>query len=262
MGRINKAKSRILLFAGVLFFITLFSVPPVSSCISAQDAEEIIRKVDQKMRGEYSYQELEMKIVRPDWERSIVMKSWSRGSDYALILITAPAKEKGQVFLKRGTEMWNWLPSIERMIKIPPSMMMQSWMGSDFTNDDLVRESSIIKDYEHRLLGEVEYDGVTCWKLELIPKEEAPVVWGRILTWIDKDYNQRKVEYYDEDGNLVNTMYLTDIREMDDRKMPTHWEMIPADEEGKKTVINVLTAEYNEPVPESFFSQQNMRRIR
>ncbi len=229
---------------------------------NGQEAEEIIRKVDQKMRGEYSYQELEMKVVRPDWERSVSMKSWSKGSEYALILITAPAKEKGQVFLKRETEMWNWVPSIERMIKIPPSMMMQSWMGSDFTNDDLVRESSIIKDYNHVLVGEEEYDGASCWKIQLNPKEEAPVVWGKIITWIDKDYNQRKVEYFDEDGKLINMMYLSDIKQMDDRKMPTHWEMIPAQEEGKKTVINVLKAEFNDPIEESFFSQQNMRRVR
>jgi len=230
--------------------------------VLGQEAEEIIREVDKKMRGETSYQELEMKIVRPEWERSVSMKSWSKGSDLALIYITAPAKEKGQVFLKRDTEMWNWVPSIERMIKIPPSMMMQSWMGSDFTNDDLVRESSIIKDYFHKLAGEDEVDGDECWKIELTPKEDAPVVWGKILAWIDKDYNQRKVEYYDEDGYLVNTMFLTDIKQMDDRKMPTHWEMIPSEEEGKKTVINVLLAKFNNTIEDSYFSQQNMRRVR
>ncbi|MBS0000705.1 MAG: outer membrane lipoprotein-sorting protein [Cyclobacteriaceae bacterium] len=259
MGRYKRI---IRYFAALLLWLNTGIVIGKGPDVSAQDAGEIIRKVDQKMRGEYSYQELEMKIVRPEWERSITMKNWSKGSDYALILITAPAKEKGQVFLKRGKEMWNWVPSIERMIKIPPSMMMQSWMGSDFTNDDLVRESSIIQDYDHYLDGEVEYDGVPCWKIELIPKEEAPVVWGKILTWIDKDYNQRKVEYYDEDGYLINTMYLSGIREMGDRIMPTHWEMIPADEEGKKTVINVMKAEFNDPIPDSFFSQQNMRMIR
>jgi len=244
-----------------------FSLPMIFLMLIAtgawsQDAEEIIRKVDQKMRGEYSYQELEMKVVRPDWERSVSMNSWSKGSESALILITAPAKEKGQVFLKRETEMWNWVPSIERMIKIPPSMMMQSWMGSDFTNDDLVRESSIIKDYNHRLINEEEYRGVSCWKLQLDAKEDAPVVWGKIICWIDKDYNQRKVEYYDEDGKLINTMFLSDIKQMDDRKMPTHWEMIPAEQAGKKTVIDVLKAEFNNPIDDSFFSQQNMRRIR
>ena len=159
----------------------------------AQDALEIIKKVDQKMRGNYSYQEMEMKIVRPDWERSITMKSWTKGTTYAIILITAPAKEKGQVFLKRDKEMWNWVPSIERKIKIPPSMMMQSWMGSDFTNDDLVRESSIVVDYEHNYLGEEDINGITCWKLELDPKPEAPVVWGKIISWVDKEYNQLSI---------------------------------------------------------------------
>ena len=228
----------------------------------AQDALEIIKKVDQKMRGNYSYQEMEMKIVRPDWERSITMKSWTKGTTYAIILITAPAKEKGQVFLKRDKEMWNWVPSIERMIKIPPSMMMQSWMGSDFTNDDLVRESSIVVDYEHNYLGEEDINGITCWKLELDPKPEAPVVWGKIISWVDKEYNQLKVEYFDEDGYLVNIMNQTDIRKMDDREIPTHLEMIPADEEGKKTVINILSASFDDPIPENFFSQQNMQRVR
>ena len=234
----------------------------LSGLMHAQDALDIIKKVDQKMRGNYSYQEMEMKIVRPDWERSITMKSWTKGTTYALILITSPAKEKGQVFLKRDKEMWNWVPSIERMIKIPPSMMMQSWMGSDFKNDDLVRESSIVVDYEHNFLGEEDINGISCWKLELDPKPEAPVVWGKIIAWIDKEYNQLKVEYFDEDGYLVNIMDQTDIKKMDDREIPTHLEMIPADEEGKKTVINILSATFDDPIPENFFSQQNMQRVR
>jgi hypothetical protein len=234
----------------------------LSGLTYAQNALDIIKKVDQKMRGNYSYQEMEMKIVRPDWERSITMKSWTKGTTYALILITSPAKEKGQVFLKRDKEMWNWVPSIERMIKIPPSMMMQSWMGSDFKNDDLVRESSIVVDYEHNFLGEEDINGISCWKLELDPKPEAPVVWGKIIAWIDKEYNQLKVDYYDEDGYLVNIMNQSDIKKMDDREIPTHLEMIPADEEGKKTVINILSATFDDPIPENFFSQQNMQRVR
>jgi len=243
----------------ILMIIVLLAF---SELTRAQEALDIIKMVDQKMRGNYSYQELEMKIVRPDWERSITMKSWSKGTTYALILISSPAKEKGQVFLKRDKEMWNWVPSIERMIKIPPSMMMQSWMGSDFTNDDLVRESSIVVDYEHNYLGEEEVNGKVCWKLQLDPKPEAPVVWGKIIAWIDKEYNQLKVEYYDEDGYLMNIMHQSDIRRMDDRDIPTHLEMVPADEEGKKTVINILSAKFDDPIPENFFSQQNMQRVR
>ncbi|HLF34504.1 MAG TPA: outer membrane lipoprotein-sorting protein [Cyclobacteriaceae bacterium] len=230
--------------------------------VRAQDALEIIKKTDAKSRGDYSEQEMRMTIVRPDWTRSITMKSWTKGASYSLILITAPAKEKGQVFLKREKEMWNWVPSIERMIKIPPSMMMQSWMGSDFTNDDLVRESSVVIDYVHTLLGSENIDGADCWKLELIPKPDAPVVWGKVIVWIDKNYNQRKAEYYDEDGYPVSTMHLTEIRKMGDREIPTRMEMIPEGVEGKKTVIEILAAVYNKPIAESYFSIQNMKMIR
>lgn len=230
--------------------------------VRAQDALEIIKKTDAKARGEYSEQEVRMTIVRPDWTRSISMKSWSKGSDYALILVTAPVKEKGQVFLKREKEMWNWLPSIERMIKIPPSMMMQSWMGSDFTNDDLVRESSVVVDYTHTLMGNEVVDGADCWKLELIPKPDAPVVWGKVIIRIDKNYNQRKAEFYDEDGYLVNTMLLTEIRKMGDREIPTRMEMIPEGEENKKTVMEILSAVYEKPIPDSYFSIQNMKMVR
>jgi outer membrane lipoprotein-sorting protein len=180
-----------------------------------------------------------------------------------MILITAPAKEKGQVFLKRDKEMWNWVPSISRMIKIPPSMMSQSWMGSDFTNDDLVKESSVIVDYNHSFIGEEKIDGRDCYKILLIPKKDAAVVWGKIILWITKkDYLELKVEFYDEDGYLMNTQYLSDIKTLGGRTLPTHWEMIPANEKGKKTIIELLKADFTTPVPESFFSQQNMKRLR
>ena len=191
------------------------------------------------------------------------MKNWTLGNDYSMIYITAPAKEKGQVFLKRQNEMWNWVPSIERMIKIPPSMMMQSWMGSDFTNDDLVKESSLVKDYSHKLVGEETIDGYDCYKAELIPHHDAPVVWGKILMWVSKeDYYWLKAEYYDEDNKLVNTEILSDIQQMDDRKMPTRLEMIPADEKGNKTILIFKDIKFNVNLDESFFSQQNMKRIR
>lgn len=230
---------------------------------NAQDITEIIRKADEKFRGESSQGTMTMIIERPTWSREVTMKNWTKGNDYSLIYITAPAKEKGQVFLKRQSEMWNWVPTIERMIKIPPSMMMQSWMGSDFTNDDLVRESSLVEDYDQKLIGEETIEGYECYKVELIPKDDAPVVWGRLIMWVSKkDYLWLKAEYYDEDGYLVNTEILSDIKKMDDRIMPTRMEMIPADEEGNKTILIFEEIEFNVDLDESFFSQQNMKRIR
>jgi outer membrane lipoprotein-sorting protein len=185
------------------------------------------------------------------------------GTEYSLIYITAPAKEKGQVFLKRNSEMWNWVPSIDRMIKIPPSMMMQSWMGSDFSNDDLVKESSLVKDYEHKLLGKEQLEGYECYKIELIPHEDAAVVWGKIIMWISsKDLLWLKAEYNDEDEELVNTEILSDIKQMDDRIMPTHLEMIPADKPGHKTIMVFEDIDFNIDIDESFFSIQNMKRIK
>ncbi|SHE75994.1 Outer membrane lipoprotein-sorting protein [Mariniphaga anaerophila] len=229
----------------------------------SQDIAEIIRKADEKLRGESSRGQTTMIIERPNWSREISMKSWTLGNDYSLIYITAPAKEKGQVFLKRENEMWNWVPTIERMIKIPPSMMMQSWMGSDFTNDDLVRESSLEKDYNHKLLGEETIEGYNCYKVELIPKPDAPVVWGKILMWVSKkEYHWLRAEYYDEDEKLVNIEILSDIKKMDDREMPTRLEMIPADKDGHKTTLIFDEIKFNVAQDESFFSQQNMRRVR
>jgi len=242
---------------------TLVLLTFLISSVNAQDIKEIIRISDEKFRGTSSEGEMTMIIQRPTWSREVSMKNWSLGTEYSLIYITAPAKEKGQVFLKRDKEMWNWVPSIERMIKIPPSMMMQSWMGSDFTNDDLVRESSIVEDYNHKLIGEEKIGGYDCYKAELIPLDDAPVVWGKVIMWVSKtDYYWLKAEYYDEDGNLVNTEVLSDIKQMDDRKIPTRMEMIPADEEGNKTIIIFNNIKFKVKLDESFFSQQNMKRIR
>ena len=204
-----------------------------------------------------------MTIERPSWSHTISMKSWALGNEYSLIYVTAPAKEKGQVFLKRKNEMWNWIPSIERMIKIPPSMMMQSWMGSDFTNDDLVKESSIVKDYTHKLLGEERIQDFDCYKIELIPTEEAPVVWGKMIMWISKqDKLWLKAEYYDEDGFLVNYEILSDVKMMDDRIIPCRMEMIPADKEGHKTIMIFENTDFDVPLKEDFFSIQNMKKIK
>lgn len=234
-----------------------------ATAVNAQDIKEIIRQADEKFRGNSSRGEMTMIIERPSWSRTVSMKSWTLGNDYSMIYITAPAKEKGQVFLKRQKEMWNWVPSIERMIKIPPSMMMQSWMGSDFTNDDLVKESQLASDYHHKLLGEEEIEGYPCYKIELIPHDDAPVVWGKVVMWISKnEYHWLKGKYYDEDGYLVNTEILTDIKMMDNREMPTRLEMIPADEEGHKTILIFDKIEFDVKINENFFSQQNMKRIR
>lgn len=244
-------------------FLLLILALTTTSYAQQLSAKDIIQKADERMRGNASYAELTMDIIRPEWKRSMSMKSWSKGSDYALVYVVSPAKDKGTVSLKIANEMWNWLPSIERSIKVSPSMMMQSWMGSDFTNDDLIRQSSIVHDYEHTLLGEETFQDVQCYKIQLTPKPEAPVVWGKIVTWITKEnFNQLKAEYYDEDGSLVNVMTGYDLKMLDGRLLPTRWEMVPANEPGNKTVMTYTNIDFDIRLDDAFFSKQNMNRVR
>jgi len=225
--------------------------------------KEIIKKADDKNRGLSSKGEMTMTIVRSDWSRAVSMKAWSKGTDYSMVLITSPPKEKGQVFLKRGNEMWNWVPTIAKMVKLPPSMMLQSWMGSDFTNDDLVKQSSIVTDYNHKLLGKETIRGLECYKIELIPLPDAAVVWGKIISWITTNgFDLWKSEYYDEDMDLINVENAYDIKKMGDRNIPTRMEIVPVTKKGQKTVLEISTMQFNIPIEESFFSQQNMKKVR
>lgn len=240
----------------VLFIISSF-------WLYAQDATEIVRKAYEKIRGKSSYSEMTMRIIRPSWERTLSMKTWSKGTKYSMVLITAPAKEKGQAFLKRDKEMWNWQPQINKMIKLPPSMMMQSWMGSDFTNDDLINESSIIDDYKHTLKKEILYKGENCYYIELIPKTNAAVVWGKILMFISKDgYHIFKTTYYDEFGDLIKTELASDVKIMDGMEMTTTFTTIPADKKNQKTILIMNNVDIGKQIDDGFFSQQNMKRLR
>ena len=245
-----------------LLVIFLFSV---AVNLPAQDltAVEIVQKSIDLINGRTNQGETQMTIVRPKYERTIAMKSWSLGSDYFMIYITEPARDKGQVFMKRGKDMWNWMPSVSRMVKIPSSMMAQSWMGSDFTNDDLVKMNSLEKDYTQKILGEDEIGGLPCYKIELIPRPESPVVWGKVVIWIAKDHwYQMQTEFFDEDMKIVNRMESSEITQFGDRKLPAKMVMTPVNKKGQKTIIVTRKMEFDVDLDDDFFSQQNMKRIR
>lgn len=247
-----------------LFSISLLLGPALMILAQDLSPKEIIRTADEKFNGERtSTSIMAMTIVRPTWERSIEFKNWTSGREYALTLITAPAKDKGQSFLKRQNEMWNWNPTISRLIKLPPSMMSQGWMGSDYTNDDILKESSVVNDYDHQLVGEELYEGRLCYKIKMVAKEDAAVIWGHQVRWIDKkDFLFMKSELFDEDGYLVRTELGSDIKTMDGRLIPTRIELIPAEDADQKTIIEIKEIEFNAPIQDSFFSQQNMKRVR
>jgi outer membrane lipoprotein-sorting protein len=242
-----------------LSLIAFFS----GSFLLADNPREIIRKMEDNMRGDASYSELTMETVRPRYTREVSMKTWNLGDDYALILITAPARDKGTSFLKRGNEIWNFVPNIDRTIKMPPSMMAQSWMGSDFTNDDLVHGVSTVDDYTHQLLRSEPLDGLDCFVIEMIPKPDAPVVYDKVIYWVAKQhYLPVKVENYDEFGDLASTINFKDIREMGGRMIPAVMEMIPATRSGHKTILTTLKADYNVKFDQEFFTLQNLTNLR
>ena len=232
--------------------------------LKAQDATAIVKRANEKMQGEKSsFSNMTMRVVRPTWERTVGFKSWTLGNDLSMVLITSPAQDKGQSFLRREREMWNWNPTISRMIKLPTSMLSDGWMGSDFTNDDLLNQSSVVVDFTHEIVGSEIIGERECYKIELIPKEDAPVVWGKIFMWISKkDDLQMKTEYFDEDDFLVKTEVVNKIGVMDGRTIPILMELIPADEEGHKTVIEIQDIQFNINLSTNYFSQQNMKRLR
>lgn len=226
-------------------------------------ATDIVKKADDNMRGKTSQADITIKIIRPTWSREMTMKAWSKGDDYSMILITSPAKEKGTVFLKRTKEVWNWIPSIERNIKLPPSMMSQSWMGTDFTNDDLVKEASSVVDYDHTLLGKDSVLDKDCYKIQMIPKPSAAIVWEKVIVWIDiLDYLQLKAEFYDEDGALVNIMNSSDIKVLGGRKITSKIEMFPVDKKGNSTVIIYNDIVFDVPINDNFFTTRNMKQLK
>ncbi|MDR1975311.1 MAG: outer membrane lipoprotein-sorting protein [Bacteroidales bacterium] len=229
-----------------------------------QDTKEIVAKAENLLRGEKtSYSEMQMQIVRPKYTRTLEFKSWAETDGNSMTLITAPAKEKGQSFMKMGNNMWSWNPTIQRLMKMPPSMMSQGWMGSDFSNDDILKESSLVKDFTHTLIASETVGGMQCYKIQLIPLPNADVVWGKILIWISKDdYFEMKVEFYDEDNVLVKTHTASNIATFDGRKLPSITEIVPADQPKNKTIITIKTIKFNIAIDKNFFSQQNMKNLK
>lgn len=237
---------------------------PVGVMAQEIDAREVVKKTDELLRGRTNQGTYEMTITTPAWQRTLKIKSWQDGQDKTFIRILAPAKDAGVGFLKLKNEMWTYLPSVERTIKIPPSMMMQPWMGSDFTNDDLVKESSIVEDYVHRHIGSEKLGEDESFKIESIPKPDAPVVWGKIVYWVRKsDFMPQKAEYYDENGKRVRRLTYSRISRMHDRTIPTLWEMVPLTEEkkGRKTIIRILDVEFNAPI-DDVFNMKNLQRTK
>lgn len=234
---------------------------PLCFCAFSQTAEEIIQKAEDSIKGDSAHGTIEMTVVTPNYTRAMRMESWWEGNEKALIVIQSPKKEAGNKWLKIGNEMWNYLKNTETTIKIPPSMMLQSWNGSDFTNDDLVRESNLAKDYTQELLGEEELEGDKCWKIELAPRPEAPVVWGKLLYRVrKKDFLPARVDYYDEKGKLIRYLTFSDYKAVGNRFIPARWVMHDNINEGEYTEFKIIEMDFNVNIPGRIFSFRELER--
>jgi len=224
------------------------------------DAKAIMDRVDRLLRGDSSHGTVEMRVTTRRWKRTLVLDIWSEGLDKVLIRILEPRKEEGTTTLKVGSQIWNYLPKIDRTIRIPTSMMMGSWLGSHFTNDDLVKDSRLIRDYEIQMEFEGDREGVQVYEIDLRPHEDAAVVWGRILYQIRQDDLMPVwARFYDEHGELKRTMRFSDYQIMGNRKVPARMTLVPADHPEELTELVYRELLFDIPIPRRTFSLGALR---
>lgn len=234
-----------------------FSSPKIQD--KTNRAEEIVKKIDELYRADTSKAVVEMEITTPHWKRTLKMDAWSRGMDKTFIRILEPKKEHGIATLRIGNEMWNYLPKTNKVMKIPPSMMMSSWMGSDFTNDDLVKEFTFLDSYHFELTTPENPEQGTVY-VKCTPKEGLPIVWGHIVIAV-KESNTMPLwqKYYDEKGKLMREMVFKEVKTFGDREIPSILELIPQSKEGHKTELRYLEAQFNIQLDEEIFTLRNLR---
>lgn len=243
-----------LLSQSVLLFFLLLNGDLASA--SALDLHKLIRTVEQQYSGESSEIEVEMTVKTGHWERQLTMQSWSLGRERFLVRILAPAKEKGVATLKVEREVWNYLPKVDRVIRIPPSMMGGAWMGSHITNDDLVKANHIDEEYDFTLLAEDSQR----WKIEGIPKPEAPVIWGKIVYQLQKQpLVPVRIEYFDEEGVLVRQIDFDDVQTVSGRTIPLRMTVLPVEKPQEKTVMQYLKVQFDVELAEDFFSLRQLK---
>lgn len=252
----RKISKRVLIWGGV----TLWMVASGLALAETPDARAIVSQVEQRLWGNTSQGRYAMTIATPYWQRTLVLQVWMQRPDKSFISIRSPAKEAGVASLRIKDEMWNYLPKVERTIKVPPSMMLQAWMGSDFTNDDLVKESSMIDDYTHELVAAENINGESVYRIKSVPKPNAPVVWGKLIYRVrQSDLMPLSFAYYDERDRLIKSLTFSEVREMDGRKVPTRWEMQSTEKPENSTVILLEEVTFDKPIPRKIFTLRHLR---
>ena len=236
----------------------LVSLLFIISSLLADEAHDIMKKLDNNMRGKNIYMNMSMSITSMGHKRTMKMETWAQGTKKSFVKIIYPPKDRGITFLSLDNQMWQYVPKIERIIKIPPSMMLQNWMGSNITNDDMVKQSSIVEDYDAKILKR-EGSVVT---IELIPKEDAAVVWGKIITNIDTEtYTSNKDIFYDEDGEEVRIFTYDKVKKFGEYFLPTYWRVAPVDRKDNYTEIVLEDVKYDTKISDQYFRKSALKRF-
>lgn len=234
-------------------------VLPYSRRTTAEDAAELVQAAVEYYRGKASVATVDMTIHRPDWERTMTIKAWTKGQKDSLFFIAAPPKDKGNGTLKTGREMWTYNPKVNRIIKLPPSMMSQSWMGSDFSNNDLAKSESIIEDYTHSLESTETMDAKKVYVIKSMPKPTAPVVWGMQKLKIREDHVLLSEEFYDEEFKLVKAMTGRKIEILGGKLFPKIWKMQKAEARDEYTMLDYKELEFKDDLPDRLFTTSSLR---
>lgn len=240
----------------VLIMINLFFAATLQAQMTA---ETIVQNAFDYWRGEASVSTAVMTVHRSGWERSMTIKAWTRGDSDSLFVVTAPAKDRGNSTLKAGNGMWIYNPKVNRVIKLPPSMMSQAWQGSDFSNNDLAKTDSLVKDYVHTLAGTSVHQGKTVYTIQSIPKPDAPVIWGMIRLKIREDHILLAEEFFDEDQKPVKIMTAWDIQMTGDKLFPMKWKMRRSTAADEYTLLSYETIEFKKSLSNRIFTRTNLK---
>lgn len=249
----------------ILVLTLCFFSPLVSSAETSPgdpSPRDLIRQVMNHWRGQSSYSEMTMTIHRPDWQRSMSMRSWTKGEKTSLIRVTRPKKDAGNATLTKDNNMWTFAPKVNRIIKIPSSMMSQNWMGSDFSNKDISKSTDIIDQYEHKLLETRQQNGHTIYVIKSIPHEDAAVVWGKEVLTIRDDYVLLEQQFWDQDGILVKTMKTLEIKTLGGRAVASRIRMGKVATPNEWTEISVQDIRFDQSHENSLFTLSNLRNPR
>ena len=244
-----------------LLAIMLLAIP-VFAATEERDAKAIVRDAMDHWRGLSSYTEITMVIHRPDWERSMTMRAWTKGQDKSLVRVVEPKKDRGNGTLMDKKNMWSFSPKINRVIKISSSMMGQRWMVSDFSKKDIARADDIVDEYEHKILGADVIDGITIYEIESIPHEDAAVVWGREVLRIREDHVVLEQSFFDQDGEIVKSLVTIEVAEMGGRTIAKRQRMNKVDKPDEWTEISVNVVDYEVELRDSLFTLSNLRNPR